>query len=129
MENVFKIYGNLCMFVILKKRKVFLIGLFNIVLIYVIIKEFIEMLKGLKKINIKVVLFFVNVVVMVFEKFVDNINCFVMILYRGGFMSKVKYNSVLSLFMYKIGVDGKKERCRLFNGVFFFKCLFYKDFM
>ena len=44
-------------------------------------------------------------------------------------MSKAKYNSILSSLMYKTGVDSKKERCKLANGVLLPKILPYKDLM
>ena len=52
-----------------------------------------------------------------------------MILYRGGLISKAKYNSILSSLIYKTGEDSKKERCRLTNGVLLPKRLAYKDLM
>lgn len=106
-----------------KKRKVSLTGLFNTVLTYSTTKELTEMSKGSKEINEKVVPSLANVAVKEFEKSVDNVNRSVMILYRGGLMSKAKYNSVLSSLMYKTGVDSKKERCRLSNGVLLPKLL------
>ena len=42
---------------------------------------------------------------------------------------KAKYNSILSSLMYKTGVDSKKERCRLNNGVLLPELLPYKDLM
>lgn len=66
------------------------------------------MSKGSKKINENVVPTLAKVAVKEFEKSLDNINCSVMNLYRGGLMSKAKYNSALSSLMYKTGVDSKK---------------------
>lgn len=112
-----------------KKRKVSLTGLFNTVLTYATTKELTEMSKGSKKINTKVVPSLANVAVKAFEKSADNVNGSVMISYRGGLMSKAKYNSVLSSLIYKTGVDSKKERCRLSYGVLLPKLLPYKDLM
>ena len=44
-------------------------------------------------------------------------------------MSKAKYNSVLSSLMYKTGVDSKKKRRKLSNGVLLPKLLPCKDLM
>ena len=128
MESASKIHGNSSLSPS-KKRKVSLTGLFNTVLTYSTTKEHTEMSKGSKKINEKVVPSLANVAVKEFEKSVDNVNRSVMILYRGGLMSKAKYNSVLSSLMYQTGVDSKKERCRLSNGVLLPKLLPYKDVM
>lgn len=112
----------------LQRKEVSLTGLFNTVVNYSTTKELTEMSKGSKKINENVVPSLANVAVKEFEKSVDNVNRSVMMLYRGGLMSKAKYNSVLSSLMYKTGVDSKKERCRLSNGVLP-KLLPYKDLM
>lgn len=128
MDSASKIHGNSSLSPS-KKRKVSLTGLFNTVVNNANIKELTEMSKGSKKICENVVPSLANVVVKEFEKSHDNISRSVMILYRGGLMSKAKYNSILSSLMYKTGVDSKKERCKLANGVLLPKLLPYKDLM
>ena len=128
MESASKIHGNSSLSPS-KKRKVSLRGLFNTVVTHATTKELKEMSKGSTKINEKVVPSLTNVAVRAFEKSADNVNRSVMILYRGGLMSKAKYNSVLSSLMYKTGVDSKKKRCKLSNGVLLPKLPPYKDLM
>ena len=126
MESASKIHGNPCLSPS-KKRKVSLAGLFNTVVNFATTKELTEMSKGSKKIYEKVVPSLANKAAKEFENFLDNVNRSVMILYRGGLMSKAKYNSILSSPMYKTGVDSKKERYRLNNGDLLPKLLPYKD--
>ena len=128
MESASKIHGNPCLSPT-KKRKVSLTGLFNTVINFATTKELTEMSKGSKKVYEKVVPSLANIASKEFENSLDNVNRSVMILYRGGLMSKAKYNSILSSLMYKTGVDSKKERCRLNNGVLLPKLLPYKDLM
>ena len=128
MESASKIHGNSSLSPS-KKRKVSLRGLFNTVITHATTKELKEMSKGSKKFNEKVVPSLANVAVKAFEKSADNVNRSVMILYRGGLMSKAKYNSVPSSLMYKTGVDSKKKRRKLSNGVLLPKLLPYKDLM
>jgi len=64
--------------------------LINTVLTYSTTKELTEMSKGSKKINEKVVPSLANVAVKEFEKSVDNVNRYVVILYRGRLMSKAQ---------------------------------------
>lgn len=128
MESASKIHGNSSLSPS-KKRKVSLRGLFNTVITHATTKELKEMSKRSKKFNEKVVPSIANVAVKAFEKSADNVNRSVMILYRGGLMSKAKYNSVLSSLMYKTGVDSKKRRRKLSNGVLLPKLLPYKDLM
>ena len=128
MESASEIHGNSCLSPS-KKRKVSLSGLFNTVVNTATTKELTEMSKGSKKMCKKVVPSLANVAVKAFEKSLDNVNRSVMILYRGGLISKAKYNSILSSLMYKTGEDSRKERCRLTNGVLLPKLLAYKDLM
>ena len=86
-----------------------------------------------KKIYEKVVPSLANKAAKEFENSLDDVNRSVMILYRGGLMSKAKYNSILSSLMRKTGVDSKKERCRLNNGqsniaAYYWKVLSHDNF-
>ena len=106
MESATEIHGRSGLSP-LKKRKASLRGLFNTVVNTATTKELTEMSKGSKKIYEKVVPSLANLAV--YEKSIDNVNCSVMTLYRGGLLSKSKYNSIRSSLMYKRGKTIRKQ--------------------
>lgn len=76
-------------------------GLWNIFVFYVDNKDVIMLCSRFRKVNILVVFKVVNNVVVVFEKLVKNYERFVSVIYKGGILSKRKYNELCFLEMFE----------------------------
>ena len=111
-----------------KQRKAALKGLFNTVVTVADDQEMKEISKNSRTICSKVIPHVVNDMVRKFEDRDDNLNCSILTLYRGGLISKAKYNSVRSSLMFKLN-ESKRSWSRLENGVFIPKLLDYKALM
>jgi ribosomal protein L35 len=110
-----------------KKKKTALRGLFNTVVNVCPTKQLIDMAKGSKTIQDKVLSNIGNNLVSNFENSRTNFTRSVMVLYEGGLLSKTKYNSIRSSEMYTSDNTGKKKRVRLSNGVNIPSLVPYKD--
>ena len=91
-------------------------GLFNTVVTMADDQEMKEISKNSRTICSKVIPHGVNDLVINFESSDDNLNRSILTLYRGGLISKAKYNSVRSSLMFKLN-GSKKSRSTLENGV------------
>lgn len=113
-----------------KKRKAALKGLFHTLVTNGKQEELINMSKGSQTLSKKVIPYVVNHSVQEFEKSDDNLIRSVMTLYRGGLISKVKYNNIRSSLIYKPSNKSiTKVRAKLGNDVLIPKLVGYKDLM